>query len=166
MRTETGHRLTNYVGKCAHLHGHSYKWEVTVQCTMKDMLDNGMIMDFKDLKAVMEKCIGPWDHAFIFNSADPLVGELDAWQTLNSRDLQSNIQSVLRATDNTLGRVYVYPWNPTAEAMVAYQFSRIQGQLNAGRMLGTHNAYLKKVRVWETATSYAEVELDEPITQD
>jgi len=36
-RTETAHRLMNYDGKCSHLHGHSYLWEVTAECDDNDL---------------------------------------------------------------------------------------------------------------------------------
>ncbi len=61
---EAAHFLPNHRGKCARLHGHSYKLEVTVRGPLKDVpgaSDDGMVMDFEDLShlvqhAVLERC--------------------------------------------------------------------------------------------------------------
>ena len=42
------HQLKEYVGACARLHGHTYKLQVTVEGNLSH---NGMVVDFKDLKA-------------------------------------------------------------------------------------------------------------------
>lgn len=63
---EACHHLPFYKGACSRLHGHSYKLEVTVSGMInKDETDPkcGMIMDFKDLKAlVKEEVIDKYDH--------------------------------------------------------------------------------------------------------
>src|SRR5437667_8964526 len=49
---ESAHHLPGHRGKCAHLHGHSYRLEVTIRGPIKDMpgeSDHGMVMDFGDL---------------------------------------------------------------------------------------------------------------------
>ena len=52
------HNLTNYVGKCAKLHGHN--WTVEVEAT-GNKLKNGMLIDFNDLK----KPIKDLDHTYL-----------------------------------------------------------------------------------------------------
>lgn len=63
---EACHHLPFYKGACSRLHGHSYKLEVTVSGMInKDETDPkcGMIMDFKDLKALVKKeVIDKYDH--------------------------------------------------------------------------------------------------------
>lgn len=63
---EACHWLPMYEGACNNLHGHSYKLEVTVQgdpITQKENPNYGMIMDFKDLKAVVnEVVVDKYDH--------------------------------------------------------------------------------------------------------
>ena len=63
---EACHHLPFYKGACSRLHGHSYKLEVTGSGSVsKDETDPkcGMIMDFKDLKAlVKEEVIDKYDH--------------------------------------------------------------------------------------------------------
>lgn len=68
--TETGHRLLNYDGLCSNVHGHSYKWDLTVSGNVKR---SGFVIDFKELKKVMKSTILTYDHAFVVYEKDPLV---------------------------------------------------------------------------------------------
>lgn len=70
-----GHRLLNYDGKCAHLHGHNGKAVVTVETADLDRL--GMVIDF----SVMKRVIGQWiddqlDHKMLLHRDDPVIPEL------------------------------------------------------------------------------------------
>ena len=48
---EAAHQLPNHKGKCANLHGHSYKLEITVARKGEDIDDERcMVIDFGDLK--------------------------------------------------------------------------------------------------------------------
>src|SRR3989442_15945781 len=54
---ESAHHLPRHRGKCAHLHGHSYRLEVTIRGPIKDMpgaSDHGMGMDFDDLSGTVK----------------------------------------------------------------------------------------------------------------
>lgn len=66
FRFEACHHLPNYDGKCKNPHGHSYKLEVTVFGDMnkeKGHPKEGMLIDFKDLKAIVnEKVVDIYDH--------------------------------------------------------------------------------------------------------
>ncbi len=63
---EAAHHLPEHQGKCARLHGHSYKLEVTLRGPIKDALgtsDHGMVMDFSDLSQIVKQAIiEPLDH--------------------------------------------------------------------------------------------------------
>jgi 6-pyruvoyltetrahydropterin/6-carboxytetrahydropterin synthase len=70
-----GHRLLNYDGKCAHLHGHNGKAVVTVETPALDAL--GMVIDF----SVMKRVIGQWideqlDHKMLLHKDDPVIPDL------------------------------------------------------------------------------------------
>lgn len=70
-----GHRLLNYSGKCAHLHGHNGKAVITVEAEALDQL--GMVVDF----SLMKKVIGQWidstlDHTMLLHRDDPVVPDL------------------------------------------------------------------------------------------
>jgi 6-pyruvoyltetrahydropterin/6-carboxytetrahydropterin synthase len=68
MRTETAHRLMLHRGLCQNIHGHSYKWEVTVTANQLNL--DGMVVDFAVLKNAMEQTIGRLDHALVLNKND------------------------------------------------------------------------------------------------
>jgi 6-pyruvoyltetrahydropterin/6-carboxytetrahydropterin synthase len=44
--------------KCGHLHGHTYKIEIVVEGTV----ENGMVIDFADLKAAARDVLSQFDH--------------------------------------------------------------------------------------------------------
>jgi 6-pyruvoyltetrahydropterin/6-carboxytetrahydropterin synthase len=57
---ESAHYLPGHRGKCAHLHGHSYKLEVTLRGPIKNApgeSDHGMVMDFGDLSSLMKASV-------------------------------------------------------------------------------------------------------------
>ena len=60
FRFEAAHHLPEHQGKCAHIHGHSYKLEVTLQGPIKDSAgesDYGMVMDFAHLSQIVKDAI-------------------------------------------------------------------------------------------------------------
>ena len=60
---DAAHRLTEYKGKCEHLHGHTYKLHVTVEGSIKK---NGLVVDFVDLKKIVnEKVLNKLDHSYL-----------------------------------------------------------------------------------------------------
>jgi 6-pyruvoyltetrahydropterin/6-carboxytetrahydropterin synthase len=67
-----GHRLLGYEGKCGHIHGHNYVFEITVQGNPDGL---GMVYDFKDLKKSLREILDPFDHALVLHHEDP-AGEL------------------------------------------------------------------------------------------
>lgn len=71
LTTSTGHRLPDYDGACANLHGHNLHWEIKVNVEMA-YAEDGMAVDLKDLKAVANR----FDHALVLAADDPLVDVL------------------------------------------------------------------------------------------
>ena len=67
FRFEACHNLPYYEGACHNLHGHSYLLEVTVGGNIIKDTKNpkcGMIMDFKDLKQIVnENVVDKLDHS-------------------------------------------------------------------------------------------------------
>ena len=56
----SAHSLRGYKGKCESLHGHNWKVEIVVQ---KDTLSReGLVIDFKELKALLKKVLVKLDH--------------------------------------------------------------------------------------------------------
>ena len=67
-----GHRLLNYQGKCKHLHGHNGVAVITLESNALD--ERGMVVDFSDLKRVMQTWIDQHlDHRMLLHQDDPAV---------------------------------------------------------------------------------------------
>lgn len=64
---EAAHQLPNHNGKCARLHGHSYRIEVTVTGNLISTgSSEGMIIDFADISKIVKKeIVDQWDHQFL-----------------------------------------------------------------------------------------------------
>lgn len=84
---DAAHFLPNHKGKCANMHGHTYKLEVTVvreQGKLSDGgSDEGMVIDFADLKAVVKaEVIDKMDHTVLNDvlpfrtTAENIVGHI------------------------------------------------------------------------------------------
>jgi len=58
FRFEAAHVLPHHPGKCARLHGHSYRLEVAVGGPLQDAGPaRGMVVDFDDLAATVEPLV-------------------------------------------------------------------------------------------------------------
>lgn len=131
FRFEGAHALLGYNGKCRHIHGHSYKLLVTVTgnpITDLDCPKNGMIMDFSDLKSIVEELIiRPFDHALLLRKDAPLAEALsEAYQNVRILDFQ-----------------------PTCEQLTLYIASTLQAAIIEPNKL-------EAIRLYETPTSFAE----------
>ncbi len=130
---EMAHALLGYDGDCKNIHGHSYVLHVTVSGTpIEDDINpkNGMVIDFFDLKMIVKKkIIDKYDHALVLNSKiTPAVKET----------LKKNF-----------GKVYEEKFQPTCENLVLHFVNELKNTL-------PKEVDLSKVKLFETATSYAE----------
>lgn len=68
---EMGHRLPFHTGGCQNIHGHSYKMTVEI----RGMIDSstGMVMDYFDLKSLVQPIVDQLDHSFLCDSSDMLL---------------------------------------------------------------------------------------------
>lgn len=87
---EAGHHLPNYNGPCHKQHGHTFKLEVTVSSNKFDEFI-GMIIDFKDLKSIVqENVISFLDHSYLNDIIhNPTSEHLVVWiinKLLNNMD--------------------------------------------------------------------------------
>src|SRR5487761_1680151 len=58
-----GHALRNYKGKCENVHGHNFRVQVTIDGDRLD--ETGLLVDFIDVKNLMQAVIGRLDHQFL-----------------------------------------------------------------------------------------------------
>lgn len=130
---EMAHALPGYDGACRHIHGHSFRLEVTVRGRALQQAGhpkNGMVLDFKDLKKwVNESFVQAYDHALVLpESAAPDIRE---------------------ALELHFGRVITLPFQPTCENMIALCVDALRPKMPAGVTLWS-------IRLSETSTSFAE----------
>ncbi len=124
---DAAHILTNHQGLCKNLHGHTYRVDVSVAQDAEATAD--MVIDFKDLKAILEEVIlARFDHAFIYSTAS--AGEKEIAAVVEKNGL----------------RTVPLPYRSTAENLARHFFECL-----APRVKG-----LSAVRVWETAGNCAE----------
>lgn len=136
---ESGHILSKHPGACRFPHGHSRTIELVLVADNLDARD--MVCDFKALKPAVAACMRRYDHTFALNTADPRFAELSA----------------------AYGD-HITPFpdaDPTSEAMARDVYETVAGVLG-DTPAGDHDfpiapgVRLEKVRVTETATSWAE----------
>lgn len=57
------HAIRGHTRGCQNMHGHNYRVRVHLRAEQLDPL--GMVLDFQDLKGMMQEIVGPFDHAVI-----------------------------------------------------------------------------------------------------
>lgn len=112
---EAAHDLPGHRGKCARLHGHSYKLEVTLRGPIKETLhesDSGMVMDFEELSTlVRSSIIERLDHRYlnevvsIRTTAENLVYWM--WDALVHAGLPASLLYRLRLWETESGYVEI-----------------------------------------------------------
>jgi 6-pyruvoyltetrahydropterin/6-carboxytetrahydropterin synthase len=145
---DTGHRIVGHKGKCARLHGHTYKIHVMAAGPVKDP---GFVVDFGDIKAVVNE----WDHRFLVWDQDPLYSWLSAgarWTEESGGMGEGGPFPNL----NTLG-ILAVQFNPTAELMAAHLADRIKRGFLLDAVM---------VELWETPKSMARYISDEMTVRD
>ena len=96
---ETAHALDGYNGKCKNIHGHSYHLTITVKGpTISDPSDpkEGMVIDFKDLKAIIKSEIEPiFDHRLILRKDSRFKGIETLNESVRYVDYQPTCENML-----------------------------------------------------------------------
>jgi len=135
IQIDMGHRVPNHKSKCRNLHGHRYKIVVGVDdkvITTPGSSDEGMVIDFADLKQIMMEHIdAKLDHGFMMYEQDAFIQDF-----LNYRDQEEQ-------------KIIVVPFIPTAENISEYIFK------NIAEALKEKGIKLRHVKVWETPNCMA-----------
>jgi 6-pyruvoyltetrahydropterin/6-carboxytetrahydropterin synthase len=90
FRWEMGHRLPEHFGKCKNIHGHSYQMLVEVEGETNEL---GMVMDYYDVKKVINPIIEELDHSFMVNAGDTEV--IKFLEKMDSKRVVVNFQSTV-----------------------------------------------------------------------
>ncbi len=137
---DMAHMLSDHRGLCKNLHGHTYRMQVQISRKNKGVVEDtlhsdGMVMDFSDLKAIVQrKIIEPLDHAFMF------------WCDTND-PVERQIAELLESSGKKVATV---KYRPTAEEMAASFLEDLTQELAGSDVI------VDKIKIWETATSFAE----------
>ncbi len=134
IEIDMGHRVPNHKSECRNFHGHRYKIEVGVDdkvCVINELSDEGMVIDFGDLKQIMIDVIDKfYDHSLILYEKDEWVSYFD---DMRDSGMKINIVDFI----------------PTVENLTRHWFEVLMPILEVSKIRLHH------VKVWETPTSTA-----------
>ena len=138
LEFDAGHRIPDHNSQCRNLHGHRYTLEITLTGQVVDhdgQADNGMIMDFSDVKALAkENLVDLWDHAFLVYEKDLAV--------------KNFLQTLPDHKTVVLNRV------PTVENLAKIAFDILKAVYKDRYSTGLS---LSKIKLFETPNCWAEV---------
>ncbi len=125
---EMGHRLPFHEGGCRNVHGHSYRMRLSVTGRLDE---NGMVIDYFDMRDIVEPIIDRLDHAFLCDESDT-----DMREFLEAHDMK---------------RVMI-PFPSTAENIALWLLDQVNQSLSTYT-----NLQSIAIRLQETERTYAEV---------
>lgn len=124
---DAGHRIVGHKGKCARIHGHTYRIMVKASGEIREP---GFVVDFGDIKEVLNL----WDHKMLLWDHDPFV-ILERTPGSDANFHEYHDAGVVRL-----------PFNPTAENMASHLAQEL------GRRFSLNDC---QVTVWETPSCSA-----------
>lgn len=134
---DSAHMLSNHIGGCQNLHGHTYKMIVSVygekETLVKSGSSTGMVIDFKDLKEILNRLVVKLDHGYIYNNKD---------------SFQVEIANILKREGK---KVFEMEEETTVENMTQRFLKELKKEIK-----GIHS-----VEIWETPTSSCYLEASE-----
>ena len=126
FRWEMGHRLPEHFGKCKNIHGHSYRMIVELE---GEVDKSGMVMDYYDLKKIVEPVVEKLDHAFMVYKED---------------------KEIISFLEKMKSRMVVVGFQSTVENICKYFLDEIK------KSNFPQNVENISVRIYETLDDYAE----------
>lgn len=118
---EAAHALDGHDGKCKDIHGHSYQLQITLKGMPSADVDSpkcGMVMDFAELKAIVNKeVIDVFDHVLVLRE-----------------------DSRFKGLENENDRVMYVSYQPTCENMLIDMIHRLRPHLGDS----LHSALLRE----------------------
>jgi 6-pyruvoyltetrahydropterin/6-carboxytetrahydropterin synthase len=126
FRIPMGHRLSKHKGLCQNFHGHNFV--IKVEVGSEALNQNDMVIDFSDLKKIVNRILENFDHAMLLNKSD-----------------------LMKVKFGKTFRVLEFPGDPTAEVLCKHFFEKISIDL------GFAWPYVKllSVSIWENDDSKA-----------
>ncbi len=137
---DAAHYLTKYYGKCEHLHGHTYKLQVTLGGQVQA---NGLLIDFVILKRIVKK------HVLDFLDHKNLN---DIFDNPTSEHIAKWIWDKLENIDQLLAQELE---DPNLDQEIKQYLQNPDSSLDKNQK---HQVQLEKVQLWETATSFVTIQ--------
>ena len=131
IEIDMGHRVPNHKSKCRNFHGHRYVIEVGVDDVIQrkeGTSDEGMVIDFGDLKEKMMVIDRVFDHGFMMYRKDRYAKDFQRFKADGMK-------------------IIFVDFIPTAENIAKFWFEKLK--------LVLEPVTLKYVKVFETPTSSA-----------
>jgi 6-pyruvoyltetrahydropterin/6-carboxytetrahydropterin synthase len=147
---ENGHMLSKHPDACRFPHGHTRRIEFVLEADTLDARE--MVCDFKVVKDAVGAYLGTLDHALCVNTADPAYAE---WRARYGERI-----------------VPFENQDPTTEVLARRIYDVAAARLAAcaaetdSRYPLRPTVHLVRVRVWETASSWAEYARDPSTSRD
>ncbi|MEN6437741.1 MAG: 6-carboxytetrahydropterin synthase QueD [Syntrophobacter sp.] len=107
------HNLNNFRGKCENLHGHNWKVEVVLRGTRLE--DNGILVDFGEVKQATREALEELDHKYL--NELPFFGNCNPSSENIARFLFERLSEKLNSEDRWL--YLVSAWE-SADACATY----------------------------------------------
>ena len=127
--TDTAHRLVSHTGKCSNLHGHRYKYVISIETTGSiEDLDSDFV-DFYDFKRVVREFLDELlDHGTIL------------WNHPENGTLEATLELIG-------SKIITVPFEPTVENMVSWLAEKLDSlELLKNRLV--------QLTIYETPTNY------------
>jgi len=112
VKLDSAHRLPNYIGKCANLHGHTWKIVITVDAEVLDI--NEFAVDFVKVKEVMNK----YDHTYLNNFIENPNAENLAYKFAN--EIKELGNQYMEGTASPIGNRFNYVTVKVYESEVSF----------------------------------------------
>jgi len=127
---EAAHRLPLHMGQCRNLHGHSYRMTVVFEGEPRE---DGMVIDFQEIKALVKPLVDTWDHATLVSAND------------------TRLAAAVKSLDV---RHVILPFETTAENLCILVADYVRREGSA--VLTRHGIQEVTIRIYETESCYAE----------
>lgn len=124
FKVPIGHRLIKHMGRCKNYHGHNFV--ILVGLSAETLNDNDMVMDFSDIKVIVNRYLDTWDHSMLLNVIDDL-----------------------KVVFEDSFRVITFPFDPTVERLSEVLFIEIKSDLK------NSNVNVDYVTIYENEDSKA-----------
>lgn len=137
---DAAHYLTKYYGKCEHLHGHTYKLQVTLGGKVQA---NGLLIDFVILKRIVKKHILDFlDHKNLNDIFDnPTCEHIAHWIWSKLENIEALLAEELQ--------------DPNLDEEIKQYIQNPESSLDKDQ---AHQVQLEKIQLWETTTSFVTIQ--------